>query len=103
MRLSRDIRTRCRCNACEDWRKRGCPTDEPLEQWRPWEPPDAPVHPLADWIETRAAELVAGKESVSFLTAWKQARYEAANGISAPSSQKGNTEELDEEELDDEG
>ena len=45
MRLELDIRRNCHCEACRAWKERGSPTDEPLEQWRPWDPPGAPSHP----------------------------------------------------------
>jgi len=72
-----DPRRSCRCEACKGWQQRGCPSDEELEQWRPWEPPGAPVHPYADWIENRAFELMHNDEDTDFDSALDQARLEA--------------------------
>lgn len=72
-----DPRKHCKCKACNGWQSRGCPYDESLEQWRPWEPLDGPVHPHADWIEMRAFELVEGGKCEGFLGAWRRARQEA--------------------------
>ena len=72
-----DPRRSCKCEACRGWRERGFPSDEPLEQWRPWEPQGAPVQPHSEWIEQRAYELVRNNKCKDFSKAWDQARREA--------------------------
>lgn len=77
LRQELDPRRSCNCEACNGWKERGFPSDEPLEQWRPWEPQGAPVQPHSEWIEHRAYELVRKHKCKVFLSAWEQARREA--------------------------
>lgn len=72
-----DPRKDCKCDFCKGWRSRGYPYDEPLEQWRPWEHPDGPANPNADWIEKRAFQLIDEKKCEGFFCAWRRARQEA--------------------------
>ena len=72
-----DPRQNCECEACRAWQRRGCPSNEPVEQWCPWEPQGAPVHPYAAWIENRAHVLIKEEQCETFLHAWAEARREA--------------------------
>lgn len=73
-----DPRKMCKCEACKGWCDRGYPHHEPLEQWRPWEPPGTPINPHADWIEKRALQLYFDENKYEgFLGALRKARQEA--------------------------
>ncbi len=72
-----DPRRSCKCKACSEWQNRGFPQNESLEEWHPWEPEGAPVHPCAEWIEERAYELIKEDKCQCFNIAREKARREA--------------------------